>query len=144
MEQTSCSPITIHPSSSDQPRVSTHLFEFPSGSVSADQRGEHGQQEHDDGQENELGPVQEHAALPVVLDLVERSHPVRYVVAPVPGLQRGHASFGGKYLARRGVPHALPSAFASTRMFVSETKSDAPNARSKTAKVCCLTDITFV
>lgn len=67
-----------------------YLFELPFGRVPSDERGERGQQEHDDDQQDEFGPVEEHAALAVVLDLVERGHAVRYVVAPVPGLQRGH------------------------------------------------------
>lgn len=71
-------------------RARRYLSELPFGREPSDERGERGQQEHDDGQQDELGPVEEHAALAVVLDLVERGHAVRYVVTAVPGLQRGH------------------------------------------------------
>lgn len=63
-----------------------YLSELPFCRVPAEERGECGQQEHDNDEQDQLGPVQEHAALAVVLDLVERGHSVRYVVAPVPGL----------------------------------------------------------
>lgn len=67
-----------------------YLSELPFGRIPADKRRKGGQQEHDDGQQDEFGAVQEHAALPVVFDLVERGHSFRYVVAPVPGLHRRH------------------------------------------------------
>jgi len=63
---------------------------LPFGRVPSEKRRKRGQQENDDDQQHELGPVEEHSALAVVLDLVERGHAVGYVVAPVPGLQRGH------------------------------------------------------
>lgn len=68
-----------------------YLSELSFGRVPPEKCGERRQQEHDDDEQDEFGPVKEHAALAVVLDLVERGHSIRYVVAPVPGLQRGHS-----------------------------------------------------
>jgi len=63
---------------------------LPLGRVPSEKRRKSGQQEDDDDQQHELGPAEEHSALAVILDLVERGNAIGYVVAPVPGLQRGH------------------------------------------------------
>lgn len=68
-----------------------YLSELKFGRVSSDERGERGQQEHDDGQQDEFGLVQKHSALAIVLDLVESGHSVGDVMAPVAGLHRGHS-----------------------------------------------------
>lgn len=66
--------------------IISYLSKLPFGRVSSDERGERGQQKHDDGQQDEFGPVQEHSALAIVLDLVESGHSVGDVVTPMTGL----------------------------------------------------------
>lgn len=64
------------------------------GRVPADESRESNQQQYDNGQQDESGPVQENSAFPVVFDLVEPRHGAAgNVVAPMPVLNRRHRMY---------------------------------------------------